>query len=210
MEKINIVDLQKRKLKNFYITVYVITKEIKIRTESCIANKTLYIIAAMDVYGDRQILGMYFENENDNRYWLERFEDFKARGLGKVLFFVTPENKKIERCIRILYNNVKIIRTPDSTYESITKFFAVKPSRKMHTNLKDLFLKENIEKYRESLELFKEIYVDNKIIMILISQKEKEIEEFYKYNYALRKLLYPYYVIREMKKIELKRIIYKN
>ena len=80
----------------------------------------------------------------------------------------------------------------------------------MHTNLKDLFLKENIEKYRESLELFKEIYVDNKIIMILISQKEKEIEEFYKYNYALRKLLYPYYVIREMKKIELKRIIYKN
>ena len=41
MEKINIVDFQKRKLNNFYVIVYVIPKEIRIRTESCITNKKL-------------------------------------------------------------------------------------------------------------------------------------------------------------------------
>jgi len=66
--------------------------------------------------------------------------------------------------------------------------------------MKDLFLKENIDKYKIDLEMFKEIYLDNKIIRIILSEKEKEIEKFYKYNYALRKLLYPYYVIREMQK----------
>ena len=200
MEKINLIDFQKRKLKNFYIALYIITKEIRIRTESCITNKKLYVLTGLDIMGSRQVLGVYFDNKSDNRFWLERFEDIKARGVNKVLFFVTPVNKNIERCIKILYNEVQIIHSPDEIYESITKFFAQKPSRKLQIAMKDLFLKENIEKYKIDLEMFKEIYLDNKIIKILLLEKEKEIENFYKYNYALRKLLYPYYVIREMQK----------
>lgn len=34
----------------------------------------------------------------------------------------------------------------------------------------------------------------------MLEDSEKEIESFYKYNYSLRKLLYPYYLIREMQK----------
>lgn len=200
MEKINITDFQKRKLKNFYIVLYVITKEIRIRTDSCITNKKLYVLTGLDIMGSRQVLGIYFDNENDNRFWLERFEDFKARGLNKILFLVTPINKNIERCIKILYNNVQVVYSPDEIYQSITKFFAERTSRKMQTSLRDLFFKENIDMYRTDLELFKEIYLDNKIIKILLSEKEKEIEKFYKYKYSLRKLLYPYFVIREMQK----------
>lgn len=200
MEKINLTDLQKRKLKKFYITTYFITKTIRIRTESCITNKDLYILCGVDVMGNREVLGVYFNGENDNRYWLEKFEDIKARGVEKILFFVTPKNRNIERCIKILYNNVKVEHSPDTTYIKISKYFAVKKCRKMQISLKDLFLKENIEEYKTSLELFKEIYVDNKIIKKLLEESEKEIEEFYKYNYSLRKLLYPYYVIREMQK----------
>ena len=194
------MDFQKRKLKNFYIALYIITKEIRIRTESCITNKKLYVLTGLDIMGSRQVLGVYFDNKNDNRFWLERFEDIQARGVNKVLFFVTPVNKNIERCIKILYNEVQIIHSPDEIYESITRFFAQKPSRKLQIAMKDLFLKENIDKYKIDLEMFKEIYLDNKIIRIILSEKEKEIEKFYKYNYALRKLLYPYYVIREMQK----------
>lgn len=200
MEKINSVDLQKRKLKKFYIVTYIITKQIRVRTESCIANKELYVFCGVDIMGDRQILGIYFNNENDNRYWLERFEDIKSRGVEKILFFVTPRNKNIERCIRILYNDVKIENSPDITYTKIIKYFAVKPTRKMQVALKELFFKENIEEYKKGLELYKEIYVDNKIIKKMIEDKEKEIEKFYNYRYSIRKLLYPFYTIREMQK----------
>ena len=70
----------------------------------------------------------------------------------------------------------------------------------MQINLKDLFLKENIEQYKISLKLFKEMYADNKIIRKMLENNEEEIENFYKYNYSIRKLLYPYYLIREMQK----------
>lgn len=200
MEKINLSDFQKRKLKNFYITVYMITKEIRIRTDTCITNKTLYVLFGMDIMGSRQVLGVYFDNNNDNRFWLEHFEDIKARGVEKILFFVTPHNKNIERGIKILYNDIQVIYSPDEIFKSITQFFADKPSRKMQISLKELFFKENMETYKTDLELFKEMYIENKIIKIILSKKETEIEKFYKYNFSLRKLLYPYYIIREMKK----------
>lgn len=200
MEKITLTDLQKRKLNNFYIAVYVITKNIKIRTETCITEKELYVFYGLDIMGNREILGMFFNVENNNRFWLEKFEDFQARNLNEILFFVTPANKNIERCIKIIYNDVKIIHSPDYIFENITKFLANHPSRKMKIALKELFLTKNIEEYKIKLEVFKEIYVDNNIILIMLNKHQKEIEKYYEYTQDLRILFYPYYTIYEMKK----------
>ena len=144
MEKITLTDLQKRKLNKFYIAVYVVTKNIKIRTETCITEKELYVFYGLNIMGNREILGIFFNVENNNRFWLEKFEDFQARNLNEILFFVTPANKNIERCIKIIYNDVKIIHSPDYIFENITKFLANHPSRKMKIALKELFLTKNI------------------------------------------------------------------
>lgn len=200
MGQINLNDLQKRKLEKCYLSWYIITKPITIRTSTCIETKKLYIIYGVDIIGNRQIIGTYFEKENDNRFWLEIFEDLKARNAQTVLFLVTPENHNIERCMKIVYNKVKIVHAPDDVIISITQFFAEKPTRALTTSFKNLFLAEDIEKYQAELQLFKEKYVDNKVILMLLKRKESKIEEFYKYNYSIRRFLYPYYAIKEMKK----------
>lgn len=200
MEKINLVDFQKRKLKRFYLALYVVTKDIKIRTETCIASRKLYVVFGMDIIGDRQILGMYFANDNDNRFWLEKFEDFQARNLEKVVFLVTPPNKNIERCAKIVYNGIRIVHSPDCVTYDIVKFWADHPSRKGQFALKQLFLADDIEHFHVDYDMFKEIYVDNKIVTIMLDNKKGEIEKFYQYNKTLRNLFYPYYTIKEMKK----------
>lgn len=200
MEKINLTDLQKRKFKEFYVAGYVLTKDIKIRTDTCIANKKLYVFFALDIMGDRQVLGMFFDNENDSRFWLEKFEDFYARNLKHFLFFITPPNKNIERTLKIVYNDVEIIHSPDETFQKITRFLADHPSRKFKVALKDLFLAADLERYKINLELFKNIYVDNTIILKMLDKSQMEFESFYEYSQHLRKLFYPFYTIHEMKK----------
>ena len=54
IEKITLTDLQKRKLNKFYIAVYVVTKNIKIRTETCITQKELYIFYGLNIMGNRE------------------------------------------------------------------------------------------------------------------------------------------------------------
>lgn len=200
MEKINMIDLQKRKLKSCYIAVYVVAKEIKIRTDTCIATKKLYVLFGIDIMGNKQILTMYFDNENDSRFWLEKFEDFQARNLQEIFFLVTPPNKNIERAVKIVYNDVKIVHSPDSIFQNITKFWADHPSRKMKVALKDLFLADDFDRYKINFELFKEIYVENTIILTLLNKQQKDIESFYAYPQYLRKLFYPFYTIHELKK----------
>lgn len=200
MEKINLLDFQKRKLKSFYLAVYVVTKEIRIRTDTCVSERTLYLMWGLDIMGNRQILGIYFDNPNDNRFWLEKFEDIQARNVQKILFGVIPSNRNIERCIKIVYNGINLIRSPDDISSAITKFWADHPSRKTQIALKELFLAENIQVYNTEYEMFKEIYVDNRIILIMLDKKQESIKQFYQYNKELRQLFYPYYTIHEMKK----------
>lgn len=99
MDKINLNDFQKRKFKDLYICLYIITKEIKIRTDTSMSSKDLYVLFGIDIMGNKQIIGIYFDNKYDNRFWLEKFEDIKARNLKNTLFLITPPNKNIERSL---------------------------------------------------------------------------------------------------------------
>ena len=80
MSQIDLNDLQKRKLEKCYLAWYIIDKEITIRDENCIQKKILYTIYGVDILGNRQVIGVYFEKAYDNRFWLETFEDIQARG----------------------------------------------------------------------------------------------------------------------------------
>lgn len=200
MEKINFIDLQKRKFTSCFIAVFVVTKTINIRNDSCISSKKLYFVFGLDFMGNRKTLGIFFDCENNARFWLEKFEDFQNRNLLDILFFITPNNKNIERAVKIVYNSVKIIHSPDSTFDSITRFWADHPSRKLRVALKDLFLADNYEKYKVNLEAFKSIYVENNLILIMVDKMQKEIKDFYQYSHQLRVLFYPFYTICDIKK----------
>ena len=142
----------------------------------------MHLLYGIDILGYRQVLGIYFNNTHDNRFWLEKFEDLKARNVEKILFFISPDNKNLERCIKIIYNDVKIVYSPDNIFQKITQFFAEHPSRKMQISLKNLFLAETEEEYKRDLKFFKDFYVDNKLIMILLEKNEPLISEFYQYE----------------------------
>ena len=200
MEKLNVTDFQKRKLKKFYLATYIIAKDVRIRTDTCICDKKLYVMFGCDLIGNRQIIGMYSCSENDHRFWLERFEEIQARGVEKIMFFVTPTNKNIERCIKIVYNGIRIVHSPDEIFSGITRFLADHPSRKMKVALKDLFLEENIDRYTEELNIFKEVYVNNQIVMRMLEKSDEQIKKYYEYSRELREVFYPYYTIHEMKK----------
>lgn len=200
MSNINLLDLQKRKLQTSYIVWFVFAKDVKVRVSSCIEVKTLYTIYGIDQLGDRQVLGVFFDNNQDNRFWLEIFEDFKARNAQNVLFIVTPNNRNLERCVKIVYNGIKVVHSPNDVTESITKYFSDRPSRKLKISCKNLFLAKDLKDFELELQFFKDNYMNNKVILMLLERKELEIKDFYQYPYDIRKLLYPYYAIHEFKK----------
>lgn len=200
MEKINLIDLQKRKLEKCYLSLVFVTDNIKTRNEGCFCMRKLYVLLGTDINGNRSVIGTYFENNEYNRFWLEVFEDLKARGLEFVLFLVAPHHKNIERCAKIVYNGINIVYSPDELIVDITRFFTEKSSRKFVKNLKDLFFARTLENHIVEVKMFQEQFSNNKVVLLLLEKKEREIQQFYQYAYEIRKFLYPYYAIRDMKR----------
>ena len=180
MEKINLNDLQKRKLNRCYVSWSIITKEIYIRNnEACKEKKMLYIILGTDISGNRQVLASLFEDKYNNRFWLEYFESIKARGAESLLFAVIPQNRNLERCLKIVYTNVHIIHSPEEIIVDVTRFFTEKSTRKFITNLKDLFFAKTLEDHNIEVEMFREQFSNNKVVLMLLDRYDKiEVSKF--------------------------------
>ena len=88
-----------------------------------LAKKILYIILGTDISGNRQVLASSFEDKYNNRFWLEYFESLKTRGAESLFFAVIPQNRNLERCLKIVYTNVHIIYYPEEFIVDITRFF---------------------------------------------------------------------------------------
>ena len=142
---------------------------------------------------------MYFENDKDNRFWLEKFEDIQARNVKNVMFLITPQNKNIERCVKIVYNNIRIVESPDDMTKSITKFLSYDTFSKVFNGLKTLFFCDNKEIFAEEIKAFEDTHTDKKLIVKLLEKNKNRIMELYSYSKELRTLFYPYYAIRDMK-----------
>ena len=65
------------------------------------------------------------------------------------MFLVTPKNKNIERCTKIVYNNIEVVNSPEDIMNSIDIFFSTKTSRTLEIQLKNLILADNIEICKE-------------------------------------------------------------
>ena len=150
MRKISIKEFKKRRFERSYISVYIVIRSISVENEQEIEVKNLCVIYGFTALGVRRIIAIYFENTNDNRFWLGVFEDLKSRTL--------------------------------------------------EIQLKNLILAEDIEKCEENIELFKQQYLHNRLVLEVFKRQEDDIKKLYKYNYDIRKLLYQYYAIREIKR----------
>ncbi|MEG2251376.1 MAG: transposase, partial [Bacilli bacterium] len=191
--------LKNRKLESIYLCCYVVSQEVEFKNGNNIERKEITILYGSTLTGRRDILGIYLERLDDNKFWIDTFEQIKSRNVNKIFFMVTKSNKNLERGMKIVYNDTIII---NSAYEIITKISNYLPySKKYRFDLafKKLFLEESLDNYEIEIQLFKENFNENKMILFLFERNEKIIREFYKYSQNTRKLFLAYYAIRDLK-----------
>ncbi len=172
VRKIDLKEFQK-KLERSYISVYVIVKEILIETQDGIEPKNLCIFYGFTALGARRVIALYFEDTLDNRFWLNVFQDFKAKNLINIMFLVTPQNKNIERYAKIVYNDIEIVRSPEDIMASIDIFFATKTSRYLEIQLKNLFLAEDIKTCKDKIDLFKQQFLIINLFYLFLKNRKK-------------------------------------
>lgn len=189
MKELTLTECSKRKLDSTYIVVYAIKNEINIKKAEYIEKSDIYTLIGIDIKGYRQFLNIYQDRVNNNRFWLDCFENLKSRGVKNILFLSVDDNKNMKRTAKIAFPEIVFV---DSLTDIVPKFFKYTPERdcrKVASRLHALYTQKTLADYKETLKAFNSIY-NNVIQQKLVEKYLANVESVYKYSNNIRELLF--------------------
>lgn len=189
MQKITLNECNKKRLDDIYLVVYAIKNEINIKKGDYIEKTDVYTLVGIDKRGYRQLLNVYQDRINNNRYWLDCFETLKARGLKNILFLAVDDNKNMKRTAKIAFPDILFV---DSITDITPRFYKYSNERnctKLGSVLHRLYTEKTKEEFKKDFDIFKATY-NNAIHQKLIEKYLCNIESLYKYSANIRELLF--------------------
>ncbi|HWV33105.1 MAG TPA: IS256 family transposase [Dyadobacter sp.] len=99
----DIVSWQNRPLEPVYLIVWMDGIVFKVRENSKVVNKTIYIAVGLKRDGYKEILGMWLGKNESAAYWMSVLTDMKARGLQDILITATDNLNGFTQTIRSVF-----------------------------------------------------------------------------------------------------------
>ena len=122
MRKISINEFKKRRFERSYISVYIVIRSISVENEQEIEVKNLCVIYGFTALGVRRIIAIYFENTNDNRFWLGVFEAL----MGQYYEYVSQDQDAVLQLAKEAESSYnRYIRTKSGDYFKVKKEAAI-------------------------------------------------------------------------------------
>ena len=94
---------QSRPLEQMYPVVFFDALRVKIRDESVVRSKAVYLALAILPDGSKDILGIWIENTEGAKFWMKVFNDLKTRGCNDILIAVTDGLKGMGEALAVVY-----------------------------------------------------------------------------------------------------------
>jgi transposase-like protein len=94
---------QSRPLEAMYPVVFFDALRVKIREETVVRNKAVYLALGILPDGTRDILGLWIENTEGAKFWMKVFNDLKTRGVADILIAVTDGLKGMPEALGAVF-----------------------------------------------------------------------------------------------------------
>ena len=78
-------DWAKRPLEDIYPIVFLDCMVLKIRDGGSVQRRALYLALGVTLEGDRDVLGMWFQETEGAKFWMQVLNDLKTRGVRDIL-----------------------------------------------------------------------------------------------------------------------------
>ena len=189
MNVLNFDDNCKRKLDETYLIIYVIENTINIKKGDFISKSNICTLIGVDLNGYKQLLNIYEDRVNNNRYWLDCFESLKSRGIKNILFLSVGDNKNMKRSAKIAFPNIVFVDSITYIVSKFQRYTKEKSQKDTASKIHKLYIQKSLKDYELVQKSFNNIY-SNSIHKKLIEKYLNNIPSIYKYSQNIRNLLF--------------------
>ena len=94
---------QTRPLDDVYPVVFLDALVLKIRDGGSVQRKACYLAMAINMDGEREVLGMWFQANEGAKFWMQVLNDLKQRGVRDILICCVDGLKGFPEAIEAIY-----------------------------------------------------------------------------------------------------------
>jgi len=76
-----IEEWQKRPLGEVYPIVFIDAIHFSVKNDGIVSKKAVYIVLAIDIEGQKDVIGIYVGENESSKFWLSVLKDLKNRGV---------------------------------------------------------------------------------------------------------------------------------
>ena len=162
---------QTRPLEQVYPIVYLDALVIKIRDGQAVRNFACYLAIGVNLEGDRDVLGMWFQRTEGAKFWLQVLTELKTRGVQDVLVCCVDGLQGFPEAIEAVYPKAWVQTCIVHAIRAALRFVPYKDKKKVAADLRKIYTAVDRDHAEQELEHFAETW-DAKYPMISASWME--------------------------------------
>lgn len=187
----DIIAWQNRPLETVYLIVWMDGIVFKVRENSKVVNKTVYIAVGLRTDGYKEVLGMWLGKNETSAYWLSVLTDLKSRGLQDILITATDNLNGFTTTIRTVFPESSTQICVVHQIRNSMRYVVWKDRKEFTRDMKEIYGAPTREAAAAALNSFEQKWA-GKYAYAIRSWKEnwEELTVFFDFPIDIRQIIY--------------------
>ena len=186
-----VTEWQNRPLDAIYPIVYLDCIVVKIRQDNRVINKAVFLALAINLDGEKELLGLWFAENEGAKFWLNVLTELQNRGVEDILIACVDGLKGFPDAINTVYPETHIQLCIVHMIRNSLRFVSWKHYKAVTADLKLIYQADTEEIALSQLEAFSDKW-DEQYPQISKSWLNNwdNLNTFYRYPRDIRKAIY--------------------
>lgn len=195
----DVVAWQNRPLDSVYLIVWMDGIVFKVRENSKVVNKTIYLAVGLNREGYKEVLGMWLGKNESASFWMGILTDLKARGVEDMLITATDNLNGFTNTIRTVFPESSTQICVVHQIRNACRYVVWKDKKAFTADMKPVYDAPNKQAAQAALESFADKW-ESKYPYAIKSWRENwdELTVFYEFPLEIRKIIYTTNIIENM------------
>jgi putative transposase len=149
-------DWGKRPLEDVYPIVFLDCMVLKIREGGSVQRRALYLALGVTLDGERDVLGMWFQETEGAKFWMQVLQDLKTRGVQDILICCVDGLKGFPEAIEAIFPRTTVQTCLVHLIRASLKYVPRREREQVARDLKPIYTAVDADAAQAELELFDE------------------------------------------------------
>jgi putative transposase len=145
---------QQRPLEDVYPIIFLDALIVKVRDGGAVRNKACYVAIGVNLEGERDVLGLWFQSSEGAKFWLQVLNELKQRGVRDVLVCCVDGLKGFPEAIEAVFPHAWVQTCIVHLIRQSLRFVPDKYRRQVAKDLKPIYTAVDVDAAGQALAAF--------------------------------------------------------